>query len=111
MNFQKLTAQYDLGNVFGSIESLPQQIFHAWELSNLQLKKVKLKTENLNNILVCGMGGSALGARVIKSLSHETLDLPLNIVNGYHLPDYVNQNTLVILPEYPSNSFFLFRQH
>ena len=104
MNFQKLIAQYDLGNVFDSIQVFSQQIPHAWELSNSQLKTVELKTENLNNILVCGMGGSALGARVVKSLSHETLDLPLNIVNDYHLPDYVDQNTLVILSSYSGNT-------
>jgi glucose/mannose-6-phosphate isomerase len=49
---------------------------------------------------VVGMGGSALGAHVIKSLYFSTLKIPLEIVNGYSVPEYTDKNSLVIFSSY-----------
>lgn len=52
------------------------------------------------NIVVCGMGGSALGSDVIRSACFGSLRVPFTIVNGYHLPAFVDRSTLVILSSY-----------
>ncbi len=46
------------------------------------------------------MGGSTLGSDVIRSSCFGTLKVPFTIVNGYHLPAYVDKSTLVILSSY-----------
>ncbi len=95
-------AKLDKGNILGSIERLPEQIDESWnEIKNLELPK---EYANATNIIVSGMGGSGLGARMVKHIHFSHLSVPFNIVNGYFLPNYVNKNTLVILSSYSGNT-------
>lgn len=88
----------DAENVLGSIEQVGLQCQQAWE----DVKKITFPDsyKGATNIVFAGMGGSALGAYVIKSLFFDELKLPFEIVNGYHLPSYVNEKTLVIVCSY-----------
>ncbi len=90
----------DSGNVIGSIESLPKQIEAAWNES----KNIKLPDsfKDIKNIVVSGMGGSALGPHIIRSLFRPKI--PFQIVNDYQLPSFVSQDTLVILSSYSGNT-------
>lgn len=58
----------------------------------------------INNVIVTGMGGSALAALVLKSLTFSTINVPFEIIRGYDLPDYANENTLVIASSYSGNT-------
>ena len=49
---------------------------------------------------MCGMGGSGLGARVIESVYGSEIKVPLTRVNDYHLPKFVDSQTLVICSSY-----------
>lgn len=90
--------QLDAVNVLGSIEQLGGQCEQAWE----EVPKIQFPDtyKNINNIVFSGMGGSALGAYVMKSLFFDKLNVPFEIVNDYHLPPYVNEKSLVILASY-----------
>lgn len=91
-------AQIDKENVLGSVESLPLQCTHAWQQANaITIPKDYSKVQN---IVMCGMGGSGLGARVIESVYARALKVPLLRVNGYNLPGFVNQNSLIICSSY-----------
>jgi glucose/mannose-6-phosphate isomerase len=81
------------------VESLAQQVEHAWEIGKA-LPAIPPKYAKPANIVVSGMGGSALGARVIKTLYKKQLTIPFEVVNHYELPEYVNENTLVVLSSY-----------
>src|SRR5258708_3617224 len=92
----------DQGNILSSIEHLPEQIRQAWdEIKNLEIPK---EYANATNIIVSGMGGSALGARMIKHMHFKSMRVPFNTVNGYFLPNYVDKNSLVILSSYSGNT-------
>lgn len=88
----------DTKGVSTSIELLGKQCEQVWE----EVLKLNLPQEfaDSQNIIVCGMGGSTLGTHVIHSLYFDQLKTPLEIVNGYHLPNYVDENTLVVLSSY-----------
>ncbi len=58
----------------------------------------------LTSVIVTGMGGSALAALLLKSWLKSQLKLPFEVVRGYDLPQYVNQNTLVIASSYSGNT-------
>lgn len=93
----------DKSSVLASASLLPDQIKQAWE----EVFKIKIPFSNfkgVKNIVVAGMGGSALGARIIDSLSFEALKVPLEIATGYHLPAYTNTNSLVIISSYSGNT-------
>ncbi len=89
--------ELDKSNMLGSIESLADQVRQAWTDVN---KVTFTPKDEIRNVVVAGMGGSALGADVAKHLFKSQLTVPLDVVNSYHLPAYVNKNTLVILSSY-----------
>lgn len=88
----------DSKNLIGSIEFLGQQCEQVFE----EVASLDFDTglSQVKNIVVVGMGGSALGAHVVASLYFDELKVPLGIVNGYHLPGYVDPQTLVVLSSY-----------
>jgi len=94
-------AKLDKSNMLGSIEELGRQIEQAWaDTRNLN---IPIQNE-IKNVIIAGMGGSGLGADVIKSLFKQELKVPLDFVHDYDLPNYVNQSTLVILASYSGNT-------
>lgn len=56
----------------------------------------------VQNIVLAGMGGSALPGVFVSSWPRPTL--PFEIIRGYNLPDYVNESTLVISSSYSGNT-------
>lgn len=97
LNSREKIAELDASNMLGSIEALADQVQHAWETTqNLTISF----PEEIHQVVVSGMGGSALGPDVFKHLFAETLQIPFETYNGYDLPAYVGKNTLVILSSY-----------
>jgi len=58
----------------------------------------------IKNIVVAGMGGSALAALLAKTWLKSELTLPIEIVRTYNLPSYVGNDTLVIASSYSGNT-------
>ena len=95
-------AKLDKGNILSSIEHLPEQVDQAWkDTKYLALPK---SYSDVKNIVVAGMGGSALGGRIVHHLEAEKLRAPIEVVTSYKLPNYVNKDSLVILSSYSGNT-------
>ncbi|MEO8911367.1 MAG: SIS domain-containing protein, partial [Candidatus Saccharimonas sp.] len=58
----------------------------------------------IKNIVVAGMGGSALAADTIKVLLATELPIPLEVVKGYDLPTYADHDSLVIASSHSGNT-------
>lgn len=92
----------DKSNVYSSVANLPNQCIHAYQdTKNL---KVPSSYKNINSIVMTGMGGSGLGARVIESVYGNELKVPLLRINDYNLPSWVGTKTLVICSSYSGNT-------
>ena len=92
----------DPSNVLGSIVMFPDQCLDAWiNASRIEFPE---QYKIAKNIVVCGMGGSRFTPRTIKELFSETLTVPYEIIDGYDLPGYVNQESLVILSSYSGST-------
>lgn len=94
-------AEVDLDNMLGSVEALAHQVTHAWH-DTQQLTWQASK--EISNVVVSGMGGSGLGADVIKNLFKAQLQVPFDFVHDYTLPGYVNEKSLVVLSSYSGNT-------
>ncbi len=95
-------AKLDKGNILSSIEHLPEQIEDAWvSIKNLEIPEDYTRVKN---IVVAGMGGSALGGRIVYYLEFKNLRTPIEVTTNYHLPNYVNEDSLVILSSYSGNT-------
>lgn len=92
----------DKGRMLASIEALAEQCRQAWR--DLQGVSVPRAYSQVKNIMVAGMGGSAIGAHIIDALYSNELEMPLEIANDYHLPAYVNKDTLVVLSSYSGST-------
>jgi len=71
---------------------------------NVGLQNVKYDNPTISNVVVAGMGGSALAALLVKSWLKSEMKLPYEVVRTYDLPEYVAQDTLVILSSYSGNT-------
>ena len=88
----------DSQNIYESVLGLRDQLAQAWLEASTQA--VNQGCQLSKNIVIAGMGGSALGGRIIRSLDQYILNVPLEVVTNYRLPSYVNQDTLVVLVSY-----------
>lgn len=88
----------DPKNVLGSVEMFLDQCEQIWQ----EAKKLQFPKEysEIQNIVICGMGGSAFGGYVTSALFKDSLKVPLVSNNDYHLPGFVSASTLVILLSY-----------
>ncbi len=59
---------------------------------------------NTQNIIICGMGGSAIAGDFVKNIFCDTLDIPIMVNRDYDLPAYVNDRSLVIASSYSGNT-------
>jgi len=59
--------------------------------------------KNFSNIIICGMGGSALPANLLITYKPD-LELPVYIPRNYELPPQANENSLVICISYSGNT-------
>lgn len=58
--------------------------------------------EAIQNVVVAGMGGSALAAQI--ALSWPGLDVPFEITRTYDIPTYVSESTLFVASSYSGNT-------
>lgn len=88
----------DPADTLGSTEKLAEQMTAAWE--QVQHVDVPEDYKNVSNIVFCGMGASIYGALVFKALIGADNKYPTEYVSDYHLPKFVNSNSLVVLTSY-----------
>jgi glucose/mannose-6-phosphate isomerase len=59
---------------------------------------------NPKNIVIVGMGGSAIGGEILQSWLRDTLPIQIQVCRDYTLPAYVNKDTLVFANSYSGNT-------
>lgn len=93
----------DPGGMKELIESFPVQ-FQLARKNTHEVDFSNIDTERINNIVVCGMGGSAIGGDLVKSYLLNTIEVPIYINRDYSIPAFVNQHTLVVGSSYSGNT-------
>ena len=102
LDSQKEIEKLDTGKMLASIRMLPDQMEQAWEeIKNLDAPKA---CSLAKNVVICGMGGSALGGRIVDSLLVDRVRVPIEVFNQYDVPSYVNKESLVITSSYSGNT-------
>jgi len=61
-------------------------------------------TQDIRNIVICGMGGSGIGGRIVAQWVEKTCSVPVLSVQDYTLPAFVNKHSLVIGSSYSGNT-------
>lgn len=66
--------------------------------------KLTAHSKPIQNVLICGLGGSGIGGSIVAELVVANANVPINVTKGYFIPAYVNENTLVIVSSYSGNT-------
>lgn len=88
----------DSGQVGLAISLLPDQLSQV--LQDFRHQPNWRLDKPINKVVLNGMGGSNLGARLIISALADKLPVPLLIEPGYTVPGYVDSQTLYIISTY-----------
>ena len=91
----KLIHQRDAQDALGVAEKQWQQLTHNYEVALSQQNEIR-------NVVLAGMGGSALPAVFLRSWPGT--NVPFEIVRDYELPNYVDDYTLFISSSYSGNT-------
>jgi len=94
MENQQELKQLDPENMLGHIKTLPDQLWKAWQLgSQLPLPEFG----SIDQVVIAGMGGSAIGGDLLASYARQTCKIPVFIHRDYGLPAWAEgRKTLVI---------------
>jgi glucose/mannose-6-phosphate isomerase len=92
----------DQRKVAESIALLPQQIKDI--LNQAEGFKFPAGYQDINQVVINGMGGSNLGARIIASVFKDEAKLPILVEPGYQVPGYVDSHTLYIISSYSGST-------
>lgn len=79
---------------------------NQWNQANVDIEIVDGSHDGreVKQVVIAGMGGSALSALLAKNWLEGELDIPVEVVRSYDLPSYVGFNTLVIASSYSGNT-------
>jgi glucose/mannose-6-phosphate isomerase len=91
----------DPGAMRHLIQSFPAQIEGAAQMARtLSLTSAA----PITNVVVAGMGGSAIGGDVIRALAASWLEIPFLVCRDYRLPRFVGPSTVLFASSYSGNT-------
>lgn len=93
----------DPDNMYNRIFDLPEQMEKALKLVG-GWNVPAAEFPDVGNIVVVGMGGSAIAGDMIRSLLAPELLIPFQVCRNYLLPEYVDDETLVLASSYSGNT-------
>ncbi|MFA6977753.1 MAG: bifunctional phosphoglucose/phosphomannose isomerase [Ignavibacteriaceae bacterium] len=101
MTISELVKKYDPENQFEVLKNTYQQIEYA---KNNSYELSKIDTSKIKNIVVSGLGGSAISGDLMLNFLHNEISLPFQVNRNYSLPNYADSSTLLLASSYSGNT-------
>ena len=101
-NIEKIR-DLDKSGMYDKIYDFPEQMEQALEIGQ-EIDIDGRKSGKIENIIVAGMGGSAIGGDLVRSYLNDSLTVPFFVCRNYSLPGFANNKTLVIISSYSGNT-------
>ncbi len=93
----EMTAEQMMEYLYG----LPEQFVGSLKLDLAFVSRYK---KEYRNIVVSGMGGSAIGGDILRVYAANKTPIPVLVVRDYNIPAFVDQNTLFLAVSYSGNT-------
>lgn len=91
----------DKSNMLDDLTQYPNHIKQALEIAeSTEIERFY----KIDNIIISGMGASAISGDIIHSLLRDKLDVPLFVNRQYSIPKWANKDTLAIFISYSGNT-------
>lgn len=109
-NFIKsLKRRFDKNNMFKSISDFKNQIIKSFDIESKwyieNQKKINNFSNDIDSVLICGMGGSAIGGELAKIMLSDDTIVPISINRSSTIPNWVNNKTLILILSYSGNTY------
>mgnify|MGYP000051836080 CR=1 FL=1 len=101
MKIKDYVSKYDTENQFEVMIKYYEQVQNAW---SSKLEFTDNLRENISNIVITGLGGSAIAGDLLREFLKDELKIPLLVNRNYSLPKYADQNSLCIFSSYSGNT-------
>lgn len=95
--------ELDPDSMYINIYEFPEQLAEAQKIG-AGWKVNRDEFIDIANITLTGMGGSAIGGDLLRSYVQTELQLPFQVNRNYSLPEYVDDESLVIVSSYSGNT-------
>lgn len=92
----------DPAGLLGRIETLPDQCEEGWR--NAAALRVPDNYTSARELVIAGMGGSAIAGDMLCSTAMPSARKPVHVVRGYDLPAFVGPETLVVACSHSGNT-------
>ncbi len=102
--------EIDKNNMLNLLKKFPEDLEEAYALYSdvLLPDKINLGDKDISlqpsNIIIVGMGGSAIGGLLLQDYFYDKINKPLFTVKSFELPAYVSSSTLLIAVSYSGNT-------
>lgn len=101
MTFEEIFS-VDTSNMYTLIKQFPAQVAEAVAIGNsLSLKP---KGRGIEHVVLCGLGGSAIGGDLLRNYLAGELSVPFLVNRTYTLPRFVGPKSLIIISSYSGNT-------
>lgn len=93
----------DTLDMFAAIAGLPEQVAEAADVAR-RVDGVFPSNEEIENVVVLGMGGSGLAGDIVREIAGPFMPVPVVVHKGYGIPNFINENTLVFAVSFSGNT-------
>lgn len=90
----------DRKDMLGTIEEMPRHLSEGLRRGRMS----GLPKFNPKGVVVCGMGGSAIGGDLLRAWMSEVSEVRCEVRRDYFVPSHVDKNSLVIVASYSGNT-------
>jgi len=97
MEVTTLTAEHMMEFLYGLPDQFADSLDMTFDFAGEYRKPFQ-------NIVISGLGGSAIGGDIVRTLAAGRAPLPVVVNRDYNLPAFVNQNTLFVAVSYSGNT-------
>lgn len=101
LNNPQVMKQRDHQGMSAILERFDRQLQEALEIG-LQAEIPDLK--DIRNIIICGLGGSAIGGDFLRAYLGADLKVPLYVNRHYSIPGFADPSTLALICSYSGNT-------
>jgi glucose/mannose-6-phosphate isomerase len=92
----------DKSNMLDLLRDFPAQCEAALNLASNS--KLLFENRQFDKVVFAGLGGSAIGADLVRSYLYFESKIPITVIREYKLPGYVNKSTLAFIVSYSGNT-------
>ena len=92
----------DPRGMYDLIRNFPTQVREAVAIGTSAT--ISLRAKGIEQIVLCGLGGSAIAGDLLRSYLADELKVPFLVNRAYALPRFVGPKTLVIISSYSGNT-------